>query len=132
MAWMAERCLLAKSCARAQSTAGKMSAVRGELTWGAEGPPFTGPMQPLGFVQESSWGGGLSYLGVSGSCLDLVLVRQLWVGGLDLGTSRGVSSLSLSAVLFLHRAAWCKGAACAWLWDCVCSCGPCGSDEEEG
>lgn len=71
-------------------------------------------------------------MGVFGSCLDLGLGGQLWVAGLDQVTSRDVSGLSLSAILLLHRAGWCKGTLCAWLWDCVCSCGPCGSDEEEG
>lgn len=57
---MAEHCPLVKSCARAQSTAGKMSALHGELTWGVEGPPFSSPLQLLGFIQESCWGGGVS------------------------------------------------------------------------
>lgn len=37
-----------------------MSALRGELTWGVEGPPFSSPLQLLGFIQESCWGGGVS------------------------------------------------------------------------
>lgn len=72
---MAGHCPPVKSCARAQSTAGKTRALRGELTWGVAGPPFTSPIELLGFIQESCGSDGVSYLGVSKSHLDVVLGR---------------------------------------------------------